>query len=88
VERRPSGQHPGSPELRPQHKPKVHLQGIEELVTDKGYHSGAVVKRVTSYEVRSARRLRQGSARSCVRPPGSYRRAGSKRRHIMSRLDL
>src|ERR1700732_452755 len=40
-------------ELRPQDKPKVHLQGIEELVTDKGYHSGAVVKRVKSYEVRS-----------------------------------
>ena len=35
-------------ELRPQEKPKVHLQGIEELVTDKGYHSGAVVKRVKS----------------------------------------
>src|SRR6266436_1641292 len=40
-------------ELRPQDKPKVHLKGIEELVTDKGYHSGAVVKRVKSYEVRS-----------------------------------
>src|SRR4029077_19348903 len=40
-------------EFRPQDKPKVHLQGIEELVTDKGYHSGAVVQRVKSYEVRS-----------------------------------
>ena len=40
-------------DLRPQDKPKVHLQGIEELVTDKGYHSGAVVQRVKSYEVRS-----------------------------------
>ena len=40
-------------ELRPQDKPKVHLQGIEELVTDKGYHSGAVVQRMKSYEVRS-----------------------------------
>jgi transposase len=39
--------------LRPQDKPKVHLQGIEELVTDKGYHSGAVVQRMKSYEVRS-----------------------------------
>ena len=27
--------------------------GIEELVTDKGYHSGAVVERVKSYQVRS-----------------------------------
>jgi transposase len=40
-------------ELRPQEKPKIRLQGIEELVTDKGYHSGAVVQRVKSYEVRS-----------------------------------
>jgi transposase len=40
-------------EFRPQDKPKVHLQGIEELVTDKGYHSGAVVQRMKSYEVRS-----------------------------------
>jgi transposase len=40
-------------ELRPQDKPKVHLRGIEELVTDKGYHSGAVVQRVKSYEVRT-----------------------------------
>jgi transposase len=40
-------------ELRPQDKPKVHLQGIEELVTDKGYHSGALLQRVKSYKVRS-----------------------------------
>src|ERR1035438_3038694 len=40
-------------ESRPQDKPKVHLQGIEELVTDKGYHSGAVVQRMKSYQVRS-----------------------------------
>src|ERR1019366_1603355 len=40
-------------ELRPGDKPKVNASGIEELVTDKGYHSGAVVKRVKSYEVRS-----------------------------------
>ncbi len=40
-------------ELRPDHEPKVNVNGIEELVTDKGYHSGAVVKRVKSYEVRS-----------------------------------
>jgi transposase len=35
----------------PQDKPKVNLQGIEELVTDKGYHSSAVVQRMKSYEV-------------------------------------
>jgi transposase len=40
-------------ELRPDHEPKVNVNGIEELVTDKGYHSGAVLQRVKSYEVRS-----------------------------------
>src|SRR5271165_2123285 len=40
-------------ELRPEDKPKVNLNGIEELVADQGYHSGAVVERVKSYEVRS-----------------------------------
>jgi hypothetical protein len=33
-------------ELRPADLPKVNLKGIEELVTDKGYHSGAVVTRI------------------------------------------
>ena len=27
----------------PSQKPQVHLKGIEEVVADKGYHSGAVV---------------------------------------------
>ena len=40
-------------ELRAGHQPKINVNGIEELVTDKGYHSGAVVERVKSYEVRS-----------------------------------
>jgi transposase len=40
-------------EQRPEEKPKVNLKGIEELVTDKGYHSGPAVARVKSYEVRS-----------------------------------
>ena len=40
-------------ELWPGDEPKVNVNGIEELVTDKGYHSGAVVQRVKSYEVRS-----------------------------------
>src|SRR5437762_12877208 len=37
----------------PDDKPKVNVSGIEEMVADKGYHSGAVVKRMKSYEVRS-----------------------------------
>ncbi len=40
-------------QLRPDEKPKVNVQGIEEVVADKGYHSGAVVERIKSYEVRS-----------------------------------
>jgi transposase len=40
-------------ELQPDEKPKVNVDGIEELVTDKGYHSGAVVQRMKSYQVRS-----------------------------------
>ena len=40
-------------ELRPDDQPKVNVAGIEELVTDKGYHSGVVVQQVKSYEVRS-----------------------------------
>jgi hypothetical protein len=39
-------------ELRPDHTPRVNVNGIEELVTDKGYHRGAVVQRVKAYEVR------------------------------------
>jgi transposase len=40
-------------EQRPEGPAKVNVNGIEEVVADKGYHSGAVVKRVKSYEVRS-----------------------------------
>ena len=38
-------------ELRPDHEPKVNVNGIEELVTDKGYHSAALIQRVKSYQV-------------------------------------
>ena len=40
-------------ELRPDEAPQVNGAGIEETVTDKGYHSGAVVKRMKAYGVRS-----------------------------------
>ena len=39
--------------LRPEDQAKVNVQGIEELVTDKGYHSSAAVKRVKGYGLRS-----------------------------------
>src|SRR5271166_4867761 len=40
-------------ELHPGDTPKVSVNGIEELVADKGYHSGAVLTSVESREVRS-----------------------------------
>src|SRR5260370_3496409 len=40
-------------ERRPDEKPKVNVKGIEELVADKGCHSGTVVERVKRYEVGS-----------------------------------
>src|SRR5229473_126260 len=40
-------------ELRPHEAPRVNVAGIEETVTDKGYHSGAVVKRMKAYGMRT-----------------------------------
>ena len=39
--------------LHPDAKPKINIQGIEEMVADKGYHSGALLERVAKYQVRS-----------------------------------
>ena len=39
--------------LHPNVKPKVNIKGIEEMVADKGYHSGAALERVRNYQVRS-----------------------------------
>jgi transposase len=40
-------------EQRPEEKPKVNLQGVEEMIADRGYHSGAVLERMKGYEVRT-----------------------------------
>jgi transposase len=40
-------------EQRPEDTPKVNVKGMEEMVADKGYHSGAVLERVKSCEVRT-----------------------------------
>jgi hypothetical protein len=40
-------------ELLPDKEPQVNIDGIEELVADKGYHSGAVVEWVGESEVLS-----------------------------------
>ena len=71
-------------EQRPDEKPKVSVNGIEEMVADKGYHSGAAVERVKSYRVRSyiperqqkGRRNWEGKAASskqCTRTGGGCR---------------
>ena len=39
--------------LHPKEKPKANPLGIQELIADKGYHSGPVLQRVKSYQVRS-----------------------------------
>ena len=40
-------------ELHPEAEPKVNVEGIEELVADKGYHSGAVLDQIKENEVRT-----------------------------------
>ena len=37
----------------PDAEPKVNVEGIEEMVVDKGYHSAAVLERVKGHRVRS-----------------------------------
>ena len=73
-------------ELGPDQEPKVNVNGIEELVTDKGYHSGAVLQRVKSYEVCSyipekrpkGRRNWQGKAAEQQAVYENRRRVGSE----------
>src|SRR2546427_7984136 len=40
-------------EKAPDQKPQVHVNGIEEMVADKGYHSGAVLAEMQRAEVRT-----------------------------------
>jgi transposase len=40
-------------ELHPEEKPKVNVEGIEELVADKGYHSGEALEQIKELEVRT-----------------------------------
>ena len=40
-------------ELHPEDNPKVNVDGLEELVADKGYNTGAVLKQVKGLEVRT-----------------------------------
>jgi transposase len=70
-------------ELRPDEKPKVNVAGIEELVADKGYHSGAVVQRVKSYDVRSyIPEKRQKGQRSWQGKQGEQQAVYQNRRRV------
>ncbi len=40
-------------DLHPDEEPQVNVEGIEELVADKGYHSGAVLEQIKEKEVRT-----------------------------------
>jgi transposase len=40
-------------ELHPEEEPKVNLDGVEELVADKGYHSGPALEQIKELEVRT-----------------------------------
>jgi len=63
-------------ECHPDSTPKVNVAGIEEMVADKGHHSGAVVERVKSYGVRSYIPERQQKGQSGIgrATPASSRR--------------
>jgi transposase len=40
-------------ELHPEEDPKVNVDGVEELVADKGYHSGEALEQIKELEVRT-----------------------------------
>jgi len=40
-------------EMRPMEKPQVHMGGVEEVVADKGYHSGPVLQEMKAVGVRT-----------------------------------
>src|SRR3989475_12232369 len=70
-------------ELRPDDKPNVNLDGIEEAVTDKGYHSGAVVKRMKAYGVRSyIPEKKPKGRRNCAGKPAEQQAVYANRRRV------
>jgi hypothetical protein len=74
-------------ELRPDHESKVNVNGIEELVADKGYHSGAVIQRVKSYEVHSyIPEKQQKGQRNRQRKPAEQQAVYENRRRVRGRV--
>jgi transposase len=73
-------------ELDADDKPKVNVEGIEEVVADKGYHSGAALERVQSYQVRSyiAERQQKGR-RNWEGKAGQQQAVYANRRRVQGR---
>ena len=66
--------------------PKVNLKSIEELVTDKGYHSGAVLERVRNREVRTyVPERQQKGRRHWTGKAGQQQAVYANRRRIQGR---
>jgi transposase len=42
-----------APQEKPEEKPQMYLQGVKEVVTDKGYHSGDVLVEIKDKDVRT-----------------------------------
>lgn len=75
----------------------MNVAGIEEMVADKDYHSGAVVERVKNYQVPSyiperqhkgrrnwaTGRARPDNNRRCTRTGGGYRGTGQPRQKLI-----
>lgn len=69
-------------ELHPDAKPKVNIKGVEEMVADKGYHSGAALERVANYQVRSYIPERQQKGRKWEGKAGQQQAVYANRRRV------
>jgi hypothetical protein len=69
--------------LQPRTTQKVSLDGVEEVVADKGYHCGAALERVTSYQVCSYIPERQQKGRrKWEGKAGQQEAVYANRRHV------
>jgi hypothetical protein len=71
-------------ELRLHEAPRVNMAGIEETVTDKGYHSGAVVKRMKAYGCAATFRRRNRRGGSWAGKAVEQQAVYANRRRVLS----
>jgi len=70
-------------ELRPDDKPKVNADGVEEVVTDKGYHSGAALERMGETGIRTyIPEKKQAGKRNWKGKAGERRAVYANRRRV------